>query len=269
MRKKLKAAFIIATVMLALLFAACPVELDSLAVDRNMTPWGNATFSQTLTGNSLGWMRRPMTVEVTFTNGFITNVNITHSETSDHGGILIDRAIPIIERANHFEIDIITGATVTATRNALLAAWAQIRAQLPGAPPPGGGTGTGLVWPPLPITPAASGTAMAAIGGWSYDYVNTFLSYYPEGVSTPIEVTITMTNGFITAATIYGPSESGEIFDPLQYWAERAIVTFNSFELENIIPDWTSGATASYSGIRRGGEAAVQMIIDAWQEGGN
>ena len=280
MRKGLKVAFIIGIVIFGLMFTACPIEIDSRDVPRNLTPWGNSTFSGTLTGNALGWMRAPMIVEVTFTNGTITNVVVDHNETSDHGGILIDRAIPLIIQANYFELDIITGASVIQTRNALLNSWGQIRAQLPGGSGgsgsgPGTGPGQGPVgWPPPPMNPPASGTAVGYGHGWSSYWSTIWDGYFWDlygqhgRIAQQIRATVTMQDGFITAIEFFAPTESHDLVGPTIVWAERAAVVFNSLDFQNTIPDWVSGATGTYYGMRDSGRAAIQMIIDNW-EGGN
>ena len=130
MKKKNFYGFIVAAVVLGFIVTACPIEFDSRGITRNEIPWGNASFSETIERRAWGYVTW-VYVEVEFVNGFIENVNVRHNESRGHGDVLINNAIPLIIRANYFEIDVITGSSVRRTAQALLAAWGEIRDSLP------------------------------------------------------------------------------------------------------------------------------------------
>ena len=87
--------------------------------------WGDGTYSGSVDGSSklgYGGAMYPITVVLDIELGRIKTIDVTHKETAAIGGVFINKVKPLIVKANSFEIDAISKATCTNTKNGLLEA---------------------------------------------------------------------------------------------------------------------------------------------------
>jgi len=115
-KERLLVVFVTA-ITVALIAAGCFVEFEG---DFAVAPPYGGGFSGKKTGSSKGYAG-DVSVELTLKDGKITAVDVTHNETPNFGGVLIDKAKPLIIEYNSFvAVDGLSGATKT--KNALIAA---------------------------------------------------------------------------------------------------------------------------------------------------
>ena len=97
--------------------------------------WGDGTFTGQVDGTSkLGYYGAmyPITVVLEIESGIIKGIDVSHKETANIGGAFINKVKPLIVKANSFEIDAITNATCTSTRNGLVDAGTAALKKIPG-----------------------------------------------------------------------------------------------------------------------------------------
>jgi uncharacterized protein with FMN-binding domain len=92
---------------LCLMLAGCPAGLD-LDVHE---PWGNKTGTETRSAQGFGGS---VSVTLTMDSGIITDVKISGpNESVGYGLSAIEQAPELIKEKNSFEIDTLSGATLT------------------------------------------------------------------------------------------------------------------------------------------------------------
>ena len=136
MIKKIRLVMIIFFGAASLMFTGCSAVNDS--ADANLIPvHGDGTYSGKVTGIGRGGFGGNITVTLDVANGRIKDVEVTHFETPEYGADLIEEVIPLIIRANSFEIDAITSSSLTQTITALLEAGNDAISKIPNILPPG------------------------------------------------------------------------------------------------------------------------------------
>ena len=130
--KKNLASIIISLVAVFFLVTACIVEIDPSENLTRAGVYGDGTFSGEVRGLGRGGYGGNIMVFLDIVDGIIDNVRVTHFETANYGGVFITRMIPLIIRANSFEIDAITSSSLTQTRDAFLEAGRNAIAEIPG-----------------------------------------------------------------------------------------------------------------------------------------
>ena len=100
---------------------------------------------------------------------------------------------------------------------------------------------------------------------WSYDGWPGGSHEYPADRGSPITVTLTVADGFITTVTIVGPDESsgwGGTFGTvtvaviMESWAPEQIIRRNAIEVDTV-----AGTTFTIAGIIQAGERALAEIL--------
>ena len=110
-----------------------------------------------------------------------------------------------------------------------------------------------------------SGTATAEGGGfastsWVYEYEH-------GDYGSPITVTVTMVDGWITSVIIDGPNETPDIGGAFIANAPNVIKAKNTFDLTKKDVDSVSAASAgeTFNGIKEAGNKAIEEIKEKWE----
>jgi uncharacterized protein with FMN-binding domain len=99
-------------VMAVMMLSGCFVENEP--VISTADAWGDPPFNGEVNGMSNRGYGGNITVTLSFADGIIKTINITHFESDGYGKTLIERAKPFIVKANSFDpVDSLSGATFT------------------------------------------------------------------------------------------------------------------------------------------------------------
>ena len=116
---------------------------------------------------------------------------------------------------------------------------------------------------PIPGAPEGAWRATAEADGWARSD-DPDADEYAEG-DDPISVTVTLTNGLISAVAITGQHETWEWGGAILHHSPALIIARNAFNLTVAdglaLPDTMSAASYTVRGINEAGNAAIAIIV--------
>ena len=117
-----------------LIFTGCPMDDDADPVEVVVpsAAYGDGTFDGNVVGSEWGYGSKKITLTLSIEKGIIKNIVADHNETADIGGAFITKIIPMVIAANSFDIDAISTATCTYTRDGFKTAGKAAIKQIPG-----------------------------------------------------------------------------------------------------------------------------------------
>ena len=128
MNKKILIRLIVIMAAIICVLPGCFLEYDSSNLDLSGV-WGVPPVNGLFSGTGAGYVDK-ITVNLTFVDGYIDDVDIKHRESPSIGGKLITRQKDNFIKANTLEIDALTKASAKKTVEGLLEAWEDIKEQI-------------------------------------------------------------------------------------------------------------------------------------------